>query len=870
MKSCVAECSASKSFVCAICVGIATTFAALPAAQPSWAQEVATGIAYNIPAGNLGPALTQWAQVSGFELLAPGNVLEGRTTTGLSGSYVPVDALGTLLAGTGLIYTLSGTTVTVTDESADAGATVEGAIALDTITVSGGESSDAGFQGTPDWVYETPASVSVVTREAIKNTVARDARELFASVPGVYTGEGNPAFPAVSPNIRGLQDSGRIVVSIDGARQNAQRGMTFGSAGYNSNSGFAFVDSAFIREVDISKNPDASSGNASSLGGSVEFRTLGADDLIAPGETAGTEINLTSGTNEYDFQGSLLTAARLGEYLSLTAGFSRTDLGEYEPGGGREWDWNANAYFMGRKTWSSLLKLELDDHEGLTASLSWMRQDLEFKYGYDTSENFEHAVNDSATAKIAWNPESALVDVKATLWLNNSQGDEVREARLSGNPPDTYLDLDTLSFGGVLENTSRFDTAAGGLSLNYGVEAFRDKATSSATSTTIAQNPLWASRYTAFSPPGQRDIASGFLNGEFKPAEWVTVSGGVRYDWARLHGTPTYYDQNSEVICRKTLFEWYLEVLGFIPPGSVDSCFDSEVVRTYPAHTVDIDRTDAAWLPSATVEFKPVDWFRPYASYSQSFRAPTILEAFLTGGPPGDSVGINFAPNVALRPETARTWEVGTNISYDALLTERDSVRIKAAAFDREIDDYIVMGTILTAEEPDRTYSSFVNLDGPTRMRGVELEGNYDARLFWIGAAATWLKTEWPQKTEIFSNGTIVTDGGIFAVPGNVPPDFKLTLDGGVRLFDEKLSIGARYSKVSPTQTRTLDANGNLNEISEAYEIVDLYGAFRPNENITFRFAINNLTDAYYVPATGGVNFAAPGRTVTVTTNVKF
>lgn len=77
-------------------------------------------------------------------------------------------------------------------------------------------------------------------------------------------------------------------------------------------------------------------------------------------------------------------------------------------------------------------------------------------------------------------------------------------------------------------------------------------------------------------------------------------------------------------------------------------------------------------------------------------------------------------------------------------------------------------------------------------------------------------------------------------------------MHGGLRLFDEKLSIGVRYTKVSPTQARTIDDNGNLEELTDPYQIVDLYGAFRASENVTLRFAVNNLTDVYYVPATGG------------------
>ena len=866
------------------------------------------------------------------------SIASGLKTSGVTGTLSTDAALSQLLAGTGLSFKMTGGK-TVVIEGPGGGnsseATVPGAIALDTIDVSGGNaSSGAGYQGTPDWVYETPASVSVVTREAIEAKPARDTRDLLANAAGVYAGEGNGSFPTVSPNIRGLQDSGRVVVSIDGARQNAQRGMGFGTGmgSYGSNSGQAFVDSAFVREVDISKTTGAKAGDAASLGGSVEFRTMGADDLIEPGKTTGVEINMLGGTNEYDFRGSALAAARISESLSLTGGFSKLRLGEYEAGSKGADDATSVNSFLGREAWSSLLKAEFDNHEGFKASVSWMHQDIDFAYGAagGGSPSYEHVRNDSATAKLAWDPASDLVDLKANLWLNNSMTDELRTARgtASSWAPDTDLDFDTRSFGGVLENTSRLETAIGGLTLNYGAEAFRDKTNSSATSETIAQNPLWETSYTSFNPPGQRDVASGFLNGELKPADWVTLSGGLRYDWSRLKGTPSYYDTRvtktttttpartalavttwgswgqvnnvslynlRRAICdtginpnsgnavnaaqRATVCNtfailgepingiWYNA--GSVIPGTSNTVS----VTDYPEYALDVDRTDGAWLPSATVELKPVDWFRPYASYSQSYRPPTILEAFLAGGIPGDSVGDNFAPNTNLRPETGETFEIGANIRHNGLFRDDDSLRLKAAAFHREIEDYIVMGSIVTAETPTREapYSSFVNMDGTTTMRGIELEGNYDIRVAYIGAAATWLETDWAKKTEIFSNGTITTNGDVLAVAGNVPPEFKLTVDGGFRFFDERLTLGARYTHTSPTQARqvvTIGSDLTVVETTDPYSIYDLYGSYRFDDNATLRFSVDNLTDQRYVPA-GGL-FLAPGRTATMSMQVKF
>lgn len=70
------------------------------------------------------------------------------------------------------------------------------------------------------------------------------------------------------------------------------------------------MDVAFIRAVEVEKMTNATSGNAGSLGGKVEFRTVSAVDLIPEGANKGGEVNVSRGTNGYDFQGSVLAAVR--------------------------------------------------------------------------------------------------------------------------------------------------------------------------------------------------------------------------------------------------------------------------------------------------------------------------------------------------------------------------------------------------------------------------------------------------------------------------------------------------------------------------------------------------------------------------------
>lgn len=861
---------------------------------------------FNISAQSLSSVVGAFGRQSGLQVTlatpAAGNV----RTNAVTGSFTVREALSRLLAGTGVNFRIAGngrTVVIGTGQSTVDLSAADGTTVLETITLTGktGRNSIAGsgYQGTPDWVYETPASVSVVGREAIQSAGVRNTRDVFNRVSGVYAGEGNGSFPTVSPNVRGLQESGRVVVSIDGARQNAQRGAAFGGAtSYTASAGQGYVDVAFIRAVEIEKITNARSGNAGSLGGKVEFRTVSADDLIAEGENKGGEANVSRGTNGYDFQGSVLGAVRSPDGpLSFVAGYSRTIMDEYKVGTKGEARSTALTMkdLLGRDGWSTFFKGE-GEFGDVKASLSWMHQENDFVQGASEAIDRESVRNDSVVAKLDWDPESELIDFKSSLWLNDNMTHELRAARKYA--VETNLDMGLRSFGGSLENTSRFDTAAGALSLNYGAEAFRDIATSVATSAKIAENPSFASSYTSFSPAGRRDVASLFLNGELEPADWITLSGGVRYDWSRLKGSATYYStRNYQIdtsipcdpvsshytpldyfnqIFRPANPAWpYALYLARAWPNIAAGCMPGTGITgrpipviEYPEHNVDIDRTYSAWLPSATIELKPVDWFRPYVSYSQSLRPPTILEAFFAGARPGDSAGYEYAPNQALRAEKATTYEIGANVSFDGVLLDDDSIRIKMAAFRREVKDYIALGYLVTDQVLDRTYTSFVNLDGTTYMRGLEFEGNYDARNFWLGGSATLLKTEWPEKTQVFSNGTTTTTGEIVAWPGDVAPKVKLTLDGGMRFFDEKFSLGARLNHVTPTQSRTLDTEGNLREVTDPYTTVDLYGSYAFNDKATLRFAVNNLTDRKYIPAASA--YSAPGRTFIATMNVKF
>ncbi|GGA87725.1 TonB-dependent heme/hemoglobin receptor family protein [Brucella endophytica] len=877
-----------------------------PAVPPAHAQGQGAVRSFSIPAQPLASAINVFGHQSGLQVTVAAGAAGGIRSSAVNGAFAPDQALGRLLAGTGLSYriTRDGTAVIGKQAPAEPAVAADGSILLDTITVTGRqgrtEISGSGYQGTPDWVYESPSAVSVVSREAIQSHQgARDPRDLLDNAAGAYVNNSVANSPAISPNIRGVQDMGRVVLSIDGARQNANRTVTAGSDSYVGSSGKGYVDTAFIRAVEVDRATGARGGLAGSLAGAVTFRTVGADDLIQSVRNWGIETNTTLGTNNQHFQGSVLGAARLGATpFSVLAGLSHQNLGEYRVGRHGEVEWvgagSGKTSLMGRDNLSSLLKLE-GDFGDVQTSLSWMHQNKTFGWDMGSGMNDEEVNVDTVTASLDWKPaDNDLIDLRSSLWMNNAREETLRHARL--DYPDTQIEADFLSFGFNIDNTSKFDTKLGGVSLNYGVEAFRDRSKSSATNAAITAWPELENNFTSFSPAGRRDIASGFISGEWEPADWVTLSAGVRYDWYRLKGAPTYYSVdpafNYTATCKITEYDHRMAT----NPGSLTGA-PAALIRalknrcgethgntfyrsgstipelskpeTYPGTTLDIDRSDGAWLPSAMVEFKPVDWFRPYVSYSQSYRPPAIAEAFFTGGLPSTNQPQDtYAPNENLEPETARTWEIGANISLDGIATEQDSLRLKISAFQRKIEDFIVIGNFYPGPGSQQ-YLGYVNAIDPTRMRGVEIEGNYDTGRFWIGGSATWLTTEWPRNVQSVWYGQTLKNDNIQMFAADVPPKFKGTIDAGVRFFEEKLAIGARLTHVTPTLTQIVpvfDPDGGY--LTNEYTKLDLYGSYRVNDNATLRFGLDNVTDINHVPA--GSRYPAPGRTFFASLSTRF
>ncbi|WP_245294013.1 STN domain-containing protein [Methylobrevis pamukkalensis] len=193
----------------------ANALLSLPAAAQ--ADETGAAQAIAIPAGTLAGAIAAFERETGWRVEDPDGAVSARRSPGVAGASSPQAALSGLLAGTGVHARLTGARsarleVTASGAAA-AGEAEDGSVLLDPIILSGQRGS--GFQGTPDWVYGTPGSVSVVSSEAMAaRGGARNAADYLRDVSGV-TAVIDRQDPGLNVNIRGQQDMGRVNMNID-------------------------------------------------------------------------------------------------------------------------------------------------------------------------------------------------------------------------------------------------------------------------------------------------------------------------------------------------------------------------------------------------------------------------------------------------------------------------------------------------------------------------------------------------------------------------------------------------------------------------------------------------------------------------------
>jgi hemoglobin/transferrin/lactoferrin receptor protein len=359
---------------------------------------------------------------------------------------------------------------------------------------------------TQERMIDALAAISTVRRDQLQQVQPGKVSEIFFGVPGV-TFQERADDAATAINIRGLQDFGRVVVTIDGARQNHQR------TGHNAD-GMFYLDPELVADADIVRGPVANIYGSGAIGGVVSFRTKDVSDVLLPNQKAGILLNGVSGFGaQPQGLGSVFGAVRAGQNADFIVGGTYRHKDSYEDGNGTNWanTWNDTA--------SGLAKATFRPVEGHEIKFSGTTQDFQFASGrpgstvYDTT-----AKNHIANARWRYSkPDDKLFDFDGNVYWTRTDIDQTGIAGSVLGQQRSFV-LDTV--GGDLYNTSRAEFGSVRYALTYGVDAFKDEVNTS--------DPLGSGAF--FTPSGERTVSGGFVQLRSQYSTWIEVIGALRYD----------------------------------------------------------------------------------------------------------------------------------------------------------------------------------------------------------------------------------------------------------------------------------------------------------------------------------------------------
>jgi TonB-dependent heme/hemoglobin receptor family protein/TonB-dependent hemoglobin/transferrin/lactoferrin receptor family protein len=390
----------------------------------------------------------------------------------------------------------------------------DGAVVLDTITVTSGK--------TEDKVINDLAGSSVVTRRQIDLFQSSRISDVLQGVPGVAVQE-TGTDPGQAVNIRGLQDFGRVNVLVDGARQDYQ------VSGHGANGTF-YLDPELIGQVDITRGPVSTVYGSGAIGGVVSFRTRTIDDILKPDETYGAVQKFGVGTNGAGIVTNSMAGARIGTAADVFGQFLYRNTGNY-------WDGNGDKVRDSESELTSgLFKFNLYPADGHTVSGSALLQNYDFANNGDTGvgTRFKNDVTaNTFTLGYRFNrPDIPWLDLSLKGYYTTTE-----DRKRVITPTTTYgslgvrpgaplsYSMDTAGFD--FNNTARFETFGLNHALTFGIDGAQDD----------ARTRDRAGGYgAAFTPSGTRNLFGGFVQDEVRFTPWLRAIGALRFDSYELSG----------------------------------------------------------------------------------------------------------------------------------------------------------------------------------------------------------------------------------------------------------------------------------------------------------------------------------------------
>ncbi|WP_368884754.1 TonB-dependent receptor domain-containing protein [Providencia vermicola] len=652
--------------------------------------------------------------------------------------------------------------------------------------------------------------------------------KIIRTMPGTYT-QMDASQGTVNVNIRGLSGFGRVNMMVDGVTQ-TYYGISPSNYthGQQPNNDFgALIDPNFIVEVEVEKGQLNGGNSVNALAGSANFRTIGIDDVIFDKQLYGVRSKARWGDNGLGYNGMVAVAGKTltnsdnGYFGGLMAVSGHNIPSSYKNGAGYNSDDFATDNTFKQKPQSQLAKLKYKPNDSHEIEFSGRLYQNKLTRRKIDSEDYY--------IKYKYTPLNELIDTELMINYGNSNqkfsGDSLGWALRQGESKN-------ISEGINLSNTSRFSYGDMDYEWQIGSKLMKNKYERNVSSA-VNQDTLI---YNAFSPSGTLDLSS------------LYTQFNVKYDIYSASLNLNYM---------------HYQLKGFKP-----ACDDD--VKCFPQGDASIDLREGGFNPGVLLSAEIIPEFQPFVSYSHSMRAPNSQEVFFSQNG-GNSM------NPFLKGEKAQTWQIGFNSVKPDLIVQGDQFNMKALWFNTKVKDYITSKPYLLCrprteaefawclmnddvwdkEFPDFMQKSYIYMNDPrnVNLRGYELQANYDAGVFY--STLSYTKETSAQPVSIASVADF-SAGDLTELP-----DYYLTLDSGVRLFDETLKLGSTITVTGPAKRIGVESlvDNNGDAFKDKYEkqptIIDLYADYKINKNVKLMFSVNNVTNETYSDALNRSNSTA-------------
>lgn len=688
----------------------------------------------------------------------------------------------------------------------------KGKVVFSPLNVSAAESSNSSEKEA----LEKPGAFS--SRGENKNLESVDS--ILRSMPGTYT-QIDPGQGSVSVNIRGMSGFGRVNTMVDGITQNYYGSSPSDAAhgGLPTSQFGALIDPNFIVGVDVARGNATGSAGVNALAGSANFRTIGVDDVVFSDNPFGVRTRFSVGNNGIGRSGMIAVGGKTdafgdGGSLGAMAAISGSSItSNYKNGSGFDSEeFNVDKTYR-QNPKSQLFKVDIKPDAFNSIELSART--------YQNKITRRHIDSNDFYIKYHYAPFSELIDFNLTA--STSRGEQkFMSDNMAGFSDSTAKNI---SDAVDVNNTSRFSLQEVDFAFSYGGK--------------LIHNEYKKRAFGLVTDEGQAESSPVGIAGKQNIA---SIYSGLQLNYGIWQGN---FDLNYSAY----------DISGYKP-----AC--DERVACFPQGASNINLKEHGFNPAVMLSAQVTPWLQPFVSYNKSMRGPNIQEVFFA-----NSGGQSMNP--FLKGETAETYQAGFNANAHDLLFKQDSFQLKAVYFESKIKNYISSQSYMVCsnrqkcnraqtsqEEWDNAdvnvaMTMYSNSYEPVRSRGVEVEAMYDAGFAYTKLSLSKEHTSQPtnQASNVFGAGDI-----------SELPELYFTLDTGVRLLDEKLTLGGLVKYTGKAVRLSPDSNVDENEqllkepAPHIPTVIDLYSTYQFNRNLLLKFSVQNLMDKDYSDALNKMN----------------